>query len=238
MIIGDDYIYLHLPKCGGNFVKNFIMNNDPSAKFTRREHMSIGEISSENYFNKKIYVTVRNPWDWYVSWYEYSRFHKTRWWNVFSDNTDGSFEEVIKNIFSIKDNKEFTERQYTTSHAWIEPIPVFKYMENLQCGWYTFRLLQIILENNIEIFEKKQNDLKEVVSDNLKIEFQKLEEINKSIENFAFNHLGIESVDRRIFKNKINKSNRTKYQDYYSDDTRELVSNGDKIFLELFNYSF
>src|ERR671926_959520 len=83
MVITDHFIYLHMPKTGGTFVEN-VLNRLLAGKgglyldtqtLTGRQHENIREVAPA-FADKKILFTIRNPYDYYVSRYEFNWKYK------------------------------------------------------------------------------------------------------------------------------------------------------------------
>ena len=84
MIITDKFVYVHHPKTGGTFVNSVLRqlykveNNVPRERrygefAWRRKHRPCRKIPEEHR-GKLVLATVRNPYDWWVSAYEFG------WW--------------------------------------------------------------------------------------------------------------------------------------------------------------
>ena len=88
----NKFIYVHLPKCAGTFLKHFLLSNiyqdyeeAPRLSgvrdfdFYHKEHDTVGEFSLEQIINKFNlnsesyfkFSVVRNPWDRVVSMYNF-----------------------------------------------------------------------------------------------------------------------------------------------------------------------
>ena len=90
MVITEDFVYIHLPKTGGTFVEQVLQRLfdniglwylDTSKKVdrvkfgSRDQHESVREIPPAHR-DKPVVFTMRNPYDWYISQYEFA------WWKV------------------------------------------------------------------------------------------------------------------------------------------------------------
>src|SRR5688500_9489995 len=69
MLVTDQFVFLHLPRAGGTFVYEIVKKFFPSAHeigyhFPR-------ELLPREYSHLPVLGTVRNPWEFYVSWYHY-----------------------------------------------------------------------------------------------------------------------------------------------------------------------
>lgn len=74
MIIGKNFIFLHVPKTGGTWmIRAFAAANIPTQQFQQNStHYPLGYLPKKHE-NLPAYLLVRNPWEWYVSHLEYVR---------------------------------------------------------------------------------------------------------------------------------------------------------------------
>lgn len=70
MFVSDSFVFLHVPKTGGTFVQRVIARHLPMEQVNGR-HSSYRDLSDEQRALPVLCV-VRNPWDWYVSWYHHN----------------------------------------------------------------------------------------------------------------------------------------------------------------------
>jgi hypothetical protein len=139
MLLTDDFVYVHMPKTGGTFVTEVISqlyereSEEPPSRpgplrplrrrrkrtFSEtRKHGTCSEIPKP-YRRKTILATVRNPYDRYVSEYEFGwwRTHPDAW-NGIADRAKGiypsypdlSFEEFVdmaNTLFPLLKNSHF-----------------------------------------------------------------------------------------------------------------------------------
>jgi hypothetical protein len=71
MIVTDRFVFLHLHKSGGSFVNRFLLESLPSARQIGY-HLPRSDIPAEARA-RPILGTVRNPWEYYVSWYSFQQ---------------------------------------------------------------------------------------------------------------------------------------------------------------------
>ena len=69
MIVTDKFVFVHLPRSGGTFVSEVIRKFFPSAHEVGY-HLP-RELLPREYSNLPVLGTVRNPWEFYVSWYHH-----------------------------------------------------------------------------------------------------------------------------------------------------------------------
>ena len=72
MVITKHFVFLHMPKTGGTFVEKACGAHLPRewiATTSLHRHAPWEEIP-ERYQGLPVFFLVRNPWDWYVSWFD------------------------------------------------------------------------------------------------------------------------------------------------------------------------
>jgi hypothetical protein len=73
MLITKHFLFLHLPKTGGTFLTELCYRNLPREWRIPNDlhpHAPYSEVK-ERFGHLPMVCFVRNPWDWYVSWYHY-----------------------------------------------------------------------------------------------------------------------------------------------------------------------
>ena len=101
MLVTDKFVFLHLPRAGGTFVYEIVRKFFPSAReigyhFPR-------ELLPREYSHLPVLGVVRNPWEFYVSWYEHVRPRNTAsiLFSWMSDNGKLGFEQTIRNALNL-----------------------------------------------------------------------------------------------------------------------------------------
>jgi hypothetical protein len=76
MLVTDDFVFVHIPKTGGSFVQTVL--RDHLSVIDHHEAIDHGAWSHAPYSSLPAqwrdlpaFCVVRNPWDWYVSWFHY-----------------------------------------------------------------------------------------------------------------------------------------------------------------------
>ena len=69
MLVTDKFVFVHLPRSGGTFVSEVIRKFFPSA-YEIGYHLPRTLLPRE-YSHLPVLGTVRNPWEFYVSWYHH-----------------------------------------------------------------------------------------------------------------------------------------------------------------------
>ncbi len=210
MILSRHFVFIHLPKTGGTFVKKLLNiyappdwevlevialgghpRNDPN-------HPTIKDIPSA-YGGIPIFGFVRNPWDWYVSWYEFLKVDGTNeLFNKASDHGRKGFKETLLTLYRME------------------------LVENAQIGifsWY--------------FFESFGHDLD-------RVKFLRFERLREELYDMLKSTVGLPKKLAEAIKTEqpINVGNRTLYQDYYNEELRNLIGRKDKEIIERFDYSY
>src|SRR5689334_18614958 len=69
MLVTDRFVFVHLPRSGGTFVSQVIQKVFPEAHEVGY-HLPLSALPAE-FSHLPVLGTVRNPWDFYVSWYHH-----------------------------------------------------------------------------------------------------------------------------------------------------------------------
>lgn len=103
MILSRYFVFLHFPKTGGSFLRKLCSDYGPRDWEIRivDGHPTISHIP-DSHQSLPILGLVRNPFDWYISWYTYL---KQRGDNVFfnqvSDQGRKNFKETLLSVFNL-----------------------------------------------------------------------------------------------------------------------------------------
>lgn len=71
MIVTDKFVFVHMHKCGGTFINVFLKEFFPQAREIGY-HFPVHCLPPQ-YRHLPVLGTVRNPWDFYVSYYEFQK---------------------------------------------------------------------------------------------------------------------------------------------------------------------
>jgi hypothetical protein len=76
VLVTDDFVFVHIPKTGGSFIQKAIADNMPvrdheiAAADGAWSHTPYSSLPT-HWRHLPAFCVVRNPWDWYVSWFHY-----------------------------------------------------------------------------------------------------------------------------------------------------------------------
>jgi len=212
-MITNKFIFIHIPKTGGQFIRGIIDQAKNKIKiYSYDTHATLDK--SKNILKKfqeedvKSFCIVRNPWDWYVSRFFYRK--------KMLDNNQ--IEEVIP-LERVPSTKEGFQKHIKMLDDSYKKNEVFKgrsYVGITLTGYHNY----LVGDNEID-----------------KIGF--FENLNEDLYNILFEFTNNKIFKRIIMKNK--KANWTKhlhYSYYYDDCTKDIVYNWDENYIKTFNYSF
>jgi len=219
--ITSEYIFVHAQKMAGVTVKDFMLSKFPDCHIEVYKHAPLRCLPKKHAEKIRIGV-IRNPFDWYVSFYAYRK-------------QNGEF----KNMSFTKFIKTYTKHPRALLTGIEKKIVKSDYDKllpprtNLNIGSYTYFF--------INYFSMIAVDVLSLYNDRIfKEQFSRLSDMDilMRTENLADDMFKLWKDDR-VFKLKPKNTSKHKpYQDYYTDETRKIVEEKDGIFMKEFGYSY
>jgi hypothetical protein len=230
MIVTDKFAFVHFPRTGGTFIRDVIMRFFPSAQEIGY-HLPRSLLPKE-YSHLPVLGAVRNPWDFYVSWY-YHIWPRDIGKPLFSwltDNCNEQFEGAVLNALNLGvDNNRLDTLieklpdavDYRTRNIPNITKDSLRKVHGTGVGYYTFRFNQLF-GNADEVFFCRQERLRTDL-----IHF--LEQVCAANDELRTHILESE---------KKNRAEHRHYSSYYTPELAELVSIRDRSVIERFGYVF
>ena len=207
IIKNSNLVYLHIPKTGGDFLRNiFNINKLDTIEYGHKHssydhfhnldnHQSLGKI--KHYLIKKLYIkknliwfsTIRNPINWYESVYKYFSQRNWRSWGQSGDQANWHVMSDL-NIFSdlntgpINDFNEFI-RIINNNYPGFYTQLIGKYSLNSKIIFLKIENIEFELKNflsSVDIELTNWSNKKINKSEDFKIEWDK-ENLSQTIEN-------------------------------------------------------
>lgn len=241
MIIAPDFVCIHLQKCGGSFLREYLIRNISGAKYTGEPHDKACDIPKQHR-SKPILGTIRNPWDWYVSWYAGTqRSKKGHFWVLHKNGKQTTFSEFMATVMDLKKR--------------IHNID-FGLVNRLGIGVYTYRYIQSYCHNPDQVFEQLQSQPpgEQIVciakfrefcyqNDNaiLRLNLCRTESLRSDLLSFLTSTpTGITKSQASVLTAmaKVNTSEHGSYQDYYDQQLRQSIGEMDNYIVDRFGYTF
>ena len=230
MIVTDKFVFVHLPRTGGTFIADVITKFFPSAQEIGY-HLPIFLLPNK-YSHLPVLGAVRNPWEFYVSWYHHvlPRDAATPLISWLTENGKQQFEGATRNALNLGTNNDRLD-------ALIEKMPHevdygkrnipnitknnLRKIRGTGVGYYTFRFNHLFGNHN-EVFFCRQERLRADL-------MHFLERIGAATDEIRAHVLE---------SDKKNTANHSHYSSYYTPELAELVSERDRPVVERFNYTF
>jgi hypothetical protein len=230
MLVTDKFVFLHLPRAGGTFVYEVVRKFFPSAREVGYHFPR--ELLPGEYSHLPILGTVRNPWEFYVSWYHHvqPRGAASTFFSWVSDNGKLGFAETIRNALNLGVNDERLD-------VLIEMLPdhvdygkrnipnitkdSMRKARGTGVGYYTWRFNQI--------FGKTDG-----------VFFCRVDSLRDDLAAF-FAEIGVANDELREYVLSLDKKNTAEYAQvstYYTAELAELVRCRDRQLVEHFGFRF
>lgn len=71
MLVTKSFVFVHIPRTGGSFIQTVIGEHLPVLDRSDYTHAPYAELP-ERWRGLPAFCVIRNPWDWYVSWFHHS----------------------------------------------------------------------------------------------------------------------------------------------------------------------
>jgi len=271
MIITDDFVYIHYPKTGGTFVTKVLEQlyqykkqyrylgtllpriiQSKALRFPKicnriqgfihtNNHGTCHEIPEEHR-DKPILATIRNPYDRYVSHYEFE------WWKT---HTEEEFEfytaEEIKEKYPNFPDLDFEEYITLWNSTWLpEKIKNLNFQSKESFGIETLNFVEFFFKNPQEILAKILQDSQGDISsqryktDMFKIHFLRTDRLNQELYDFLF-EIGWERSEiafilnlKKIFPKEGGRSEDQAWGKYYTRELKSKIRRKERLIFDIF----
>jgi hypothetical protein len=234
MLVTDKFVFLHLPRAGGTFVYDIVRKFFPSAReigyhFPR-------ELLPREFSQLPVIGTVRNPWEFYVSWYHYhccSESYspsKNLLFCCVSENRRLDFVQTIQNALDLGVSDD-------RLHFLIQSLPEYFDSQKRKIPNLTKDLMRKLRGTGLGLYTFRFNQTFGQADD---VFFCRVETLRSDLMVF-FERIGVASDDLRRYVLALDKKNASEhrhYSSYYTRDLAELVSIRDRPLVERFGFAF
>ena len=235
MIATDKFVFIHMHKTGGQSLGHILDKCMPSMKaigYHYPHHMLPAE-----YEDLPVVGMVRNPWDWYISWYAFNTRPNVGnpLFFILSDGCQADFKKTLINLINIGSN-EAGSRQYR--RALIDILPdtldgnvgvgltrdTIREMDAPELGYYSwqFQRMHGDLDNERLHIGRFENLQKEFVSILRKLDVAEADAIEARFDNTP----------------RINQSRHSHYSKYLDAELRDLIAEKEAGLIEKYGYTF
>ena len=234
MICTPKFSFIHLHKTGGQTISELLLNHISGSKEIGY-HLPVTHLPLQAKALPVLGV-IRNPWDWYVSWYAFNNLRgiKNPLFNIVSRGKQAGFNETIENLLRYPEINAQNEI-FKNSHRALLPenfendggagftkdcVDFFRSNEK---GYYSLLVERMFGQGsetvNVLRFERLAAELKSMMN---------LLEVPEAGEVLA----GLDQQPRK------NSSARGHYAHYYDDELRDLVAEKEESIIQRFCYEF
>ena len=235
MITTDKFTFIHMHKTGGQTLNNVIGECMPDA-------LPVGyhypyELLPAAKADLPVVGIVRNPWDWYISWYAFNTRPEINnpLFFIISDGFQADYKQTLKNLINLGAD---TARSANYRNALIDILPdtmdgnngigitkdCIRNMASPELGYYSWQ------------FNRMHGDLDR--ENTLIGRFENLQEEFLTI----MESIGVEQSEamKSVFDQlpRINASKHSHYSAYLDDELRELIAEKEKGLIERYGYRF
>jgi hypothetical protein len=234
MICTPTFTFMHLHKTGGQSINDALLHCIKDAREVGY-HLPL-RLLPEEAKQRPIIGVIRDPWDWYVSWYAFNNLRgvKNPLFNIVSRGKQAGFSETIENLArypetSLSNNimkrshrALLTEQFENDGGAGFTKGCVSEF-ESPTEGYYSLLVKRMLGEATANVhlirFESLQQDLIAVLD---KLNVAEAEAIRRHLDN----------------QPKKNSSSRGHYAQYYDAELSALIGEKEKALIERFGYTF
>jgi hypothetical protein len=230
MLVTDKFVFVHLPRSGGTFTSEVIKRFFPSAHEIGY-HLPRTLLPTE-YCHLPVLGAVRNPWDFYVSWYYHvwPRDAGTPLVSWVSENGKVGFEGATRNALNLGvDNKRFD--------ALVKILPEQVDYRKKNIPNITKEAIRRVRGTGVAYYSFRFNHLFGKADDVFVCRFESL---RQDLVRF-FERIGAATDALRDYvlrSDKVNSAEHLHYSSYYTPELAELVSIRDRQLIERFGYVF
>jgi hypothetical protein len=229
MLVTDKFVFVHLPRSGGTFVSEVIRKFFPSAHEIGY-HLPRSLLPRE-FSHLPVLGTVRNPWEFYVSWYHHQQSSNRHGplISFLSENRKLDFVQTTRNALNLGVSDKLDvliqalpeDFNYQERHVSNLTRDVMRKIRGTGTGLYTFRFNQLFGQAD-------------------DIYFCRVESLRSDLMAF-FEMIGVASDALRSYVLGLDKKNISEhlhYSTYYTPELAELVSIRDRPLIERFGFTF
>jgi len=235
VIVSEKLVFIHMHKTGGQFISRALLDHVTGSK--QIGYHSPRQNLPAKYHGLPLLGFVRNPWDWYVSWFCFNQQKPGNinpLYFVMSDGGKNDFGATIRNMISFGRNSEESLRRLDELRKMLPDtlegnrgIGLSKScLEGAEGSFYTWQFRRMLSDDSGSLDG---------------VHFGRLENLRVDFLNFLASFGVAVSQELKTFVEtgeKQNSSVHDHYSNYYDEDLRLLIEDHDRLFVEKFGYTF
>jgi hypothetical protein len=101
MFLTRDFVFVHIPKTGGNFVREILVNFAPKEWQLQvfDVHATFEQIPPSHRHLPRL-AFARNPFSWHVSWFYFQKRARSEFFLQISENDSLNFADTMRNAYT------------------------------------------------------------------------------------------------------------------------------------------
>ncbi len=255
MILHPNFVFAHLTKTGGTFIEDFLVKNVKGSEyigtFLSRNKIIINNrpcrIQSCRHDSLYKFIEkdderikfgyVRNPYDWYLSFWAFSKKGHNTYIHLF--DTAESYKNInifVKSLFNSDKSLCYYKNGLTNNTNSNELSHInLSVAKNLDIGLLTYKYL--LLYYNHDVFHDIENYKEYKFVDKV----LRFENLTKELDEFFSKNLfKLNEKQKYMLYNSPKKrtSIHGHYSKYYTKEIIDLIRHKDKIIFKEYNYEF
>jgi hypothetical protein len=140
VILTPGFSFLHLHKSGGTFVNEVLLGFVPGA--CKLAHHPPAALLPASHARLPVLGVVRNPWDYYVSWFAFQQERRTWVWDAFSEEGKLDFDATVRRMLCAGEQDLLIDR-------------LVESVRGQRHGWYTFLFRRMYAELPVHFLHKE-----------------------------------------------------------------------------------
>ena len=235
MITTDKFVFIHMHKTGGQSLNHVLKKTMPS--FREIGYHYPHHLLPAEYNHLPVIGMVRNPWDWYISWYAFNTRPNVGnpLFFILSDGCQTDFKQTITNLARLGSDDESSQHY---RNALIEILP--ESLEGNHGVGLTKACIQELADSGEGYyswqFKRMHGNLDNATTyigrfENFESEFLSLMD-KCAVDN-------INEIQQQLDEGKrLNASSHSHYSRYYDNELRELITEKDRFIIDRYGYTF
>mgnify|MGYP000073411103 CR=1 FL=1 len=234
MICTNAFVFIHLHKAAGQSINAALQHCMPSAKPIGYHYPAA--LIPQEYSDLPIVGIIRNPWDWYVSWYAFNNIGgvKNPLFNIVSNGKQADFKTTISNLLCLP-NASALSKQMRRTHASLLPAE-FGHDQGAGFTAQCVRDMQSDIQGYYSVLIRRM--FGERVGKICFLHFdQVISELHQTLTRFDVPEAPAirQCLNAQPIKNA---SARSHYCHYFDDELRELVADKEQAIIDRFGFTF
>lgn len=222
MLVTDKFVFLHIPKTGGSFIQHAVVDHLLVEDYRPWTHTPYRDLPAR-WRHLAVFCVVRNPWDWYVSWFHYAMERgREKGERLLSPSAPQRKRVIWEDVLRLgrADFKEAVTRACT--------------------GDFDHPLAPMIRDEGVDLYSAFIRDIAGAALERSDFTPLRFERLRKQLLQYLRSRIEVPGPLARAIRCDPPRrvSDHGPYADYYDSDLRELVGEKAGWLCERFNYRF